>query len=117
MAPTSGITRLVHAPVHERKSRRWSTTSAAQAGFIQHGQGGRMRSMTSPAPSPSPTPGARPPPHADFTYNYYAHRTRPLKVLLYSADGYTESSVPALFLLMTFRGLTLPEAYLELQVS
>ncbi|KAL1729092.1 hypothetical protein EV714DRAFT_251914 [Schizophyllum commune] len=99
------------------KSRRWSTTSAAQAGFIQHGQGGRMRSMTSPAPSPSPTPGARPPPHADFTYNYYAHRTRPLKVLLYSADGYTESSVPALFLLMTFRGLTLPEAYLELQVE
>lgn len=43
-------------------------------------------------------------------------RTRPLKVLIYSSDGYTESSVPALCLLMAVRGLTLPEAYLELQV-
>ena len=43
-------------------------------------------------------------------------RTRPIKVLIYSADGYTESSVLALCLLMVMRGLSLPQAYLELQV-
>ncbi|KAJ3977049.1 hypothetical protein EV361DRAFT_789086 [Lentinula raphanica] len=43
--------------------------------------------------------------------------SRPLKILLYSADGYTESSVPALCLLMAMKGLSLPRAYLELQVS
>ncbi|KAI6125107.1 hypothetical protein EDD16DRAFT_1474800 [Pisolithus croceorrhizus] len=46
-----------------------------------------------------------------------SYRARPLKVLLYSSDGYTESSVPALCLLMAVRGLSLPEAYLELQVA
>jgi len=44
-------------------------------------------------------------------------RTRPVKVLIYSADGYTESSVLALCLLMALRGLSLPQAYLELQVA
>ncbi|KAI0090972.1 hypothetical protein BDY19DRAFT_667817 [Irpex rosettiformis] len=44
-------------------------------------------------------------------------RTRPLKILIYSADGYTESSSLALCLLMSFRQLNLPEAYLELQVE
>ncbi|KAF5389148.1 hypothetical protein D9757_004964 [Collybiopsis confluens] len=43
--------------------------------------------------------------------------TRPLKILLYSADGYTESSVPALILLMATKGLSLPQAYLDLQVG
>lgn len=42
---------------------------------------------------------------------------RPKRILIYSVDGYTESSVLALFLLMKVRGLDLPEAYLELQVS
>ena len=42
--------------------------------------------------------------------------TRPLKILLYSSDGYTESSVPALCSLMAIKSLNLPEAYLELQV-
>lgn len=47
-----------------------------------------------------------------------AHRrSRPLKVLIHSSDGYTESSVLALALLMALRKLTLPEAYLELQVE
>jgi len=46
-----------------------------------------------------------------------AYRPRPLKVLLYSSDGYTESSVPALCLLMAVKGLSLPEAYLEMQVG
>ncbi|KAJ3888451.1 hypothetical protein GG344DRAFT_53569 [Lentinula edodes] len=43
--------------------------------------------------------------------------SRPLKILMYSADGYTESSVPALCLLMAMKGLSLPHAYLELQVA
>ncbi|KAH8074794.1 hypothetical protein BXZ70DRAFT_745283 [Cristinia sonorae] len=43
--------------------------------------------------------------------------TRPLKVLIYSADGYTESSSLALCLLMAFKNLSLPEAYLELQLE
>jgi dual specificity MAP kinase phosphatase len=45
------------------------------------------------------------------------YRPRPLKVLLYSSDGYTESSVPALCLLMAVKGVSLPEAYLEMQVG
>ena len=43
--------------------------------------------------------------------------TRPKKVLIYSSDGYTESSVLALSLLMKEMALDLPGAYLELQVS
>ncbi|KAF9223829.1 hypothetical protein BS17DRAFT_753906 [Gyrodon lividus] len=46
-----------------------------------------------------------------------SYRPRPLKVLLYSSDGYTESSVPALCLLMALKGLSLPEVYLEMQVT
>jgi dual specificity MAP kinase phosphatase len=46
-----------------------------------------------------------------------AVRTRPMKILIYSSDGYTESSVLALCLLMAMRGLSLPQAYLELQVA
>ncbi|KAI6025834.1 hypothetical protein F5J12DRAFT_903944 [Pisolithus orientalis] len=45
------------------------------------------------------------------------YNARPLKVLLYSSDGYTESSAPALCLLMVVKGLSLPEAYLELQME
>lgn len=64
----------------------------------------RNRSFTSPISSVlKPKPRSRP--------------TRPLKVLIYSSDGYTESSVPALCLLMAIKGLTLPEAYLDLQVA
>ncbi|OJT14984.1 Dual specificity protein phosphatase PPS1 [Trametes pubescens] len=44
-------------------------------------------------------------------------RTRPVKILMYSADGYTESSVLALCILMAMRGISLPEAYLTLQVE
>ena len=60
-------------------------------------------------------------PHNDGSSSPYRYspgsvRTRPVKVLIYSADGYTESSVLALCLLMALRGLSLPQAYLELQV-
>ncbi|KAA1476202.1 hypothetical protein DENSPDRAFT_499399 [Dentipellis sp. KUC8613] len=43
--------------------------------------------------------------------------TRASKVLIYSSDGYTESSVLALCLVMALKGMSLPEAYLELQVA
>ncbi|KLO17443.1 hypothetical protein SCHPADRAFT_900708 [Schizopora paradoxa] len=43
--------------------------------------------------------------------------SRPKRVLLYSSDGYTESSVLALCVLMKECGLDLPGAYLELQVE
>ena len=43
--------------------------------------------------------------------------TRQKRVLIYSNDGYTESSVLALCVLMKERGLDLPGAYLELQVE
>ena len=61
-------------------------------------------------------------PHNDGSASPYRFsagsvRTRPVKILIYSADGYTESSVLALCLLMALRGLSLPQAYLELQVS
>ncbi|KAF8525877.1 hypothetical protein BU17DRAFT_40942 [Hysterangium stoloniferum] len=45
------------------------------------------------------------------------HRPRRAKVLIYSHDGYTESSVLALSVLMSERRCSLPEAYLELQVG
>ena len=70
----------------------------------------RTRSLTSPSGQYLPAQVFQPPTPVQA-------RTRPLKVLLYSADGYTESSVPALCLLMSIRGLGLPEAYLELQVE
>ena len=74
----------------------------------------RNRSFTSPHPSGGGVyQGPRymlKPPQSQLT------RTRPLKILLYSSDGYTESSVPALCLLMAIKSLNLPEAYLELQV-
>ena len=75
----------------------------------------RNRSFTSPHPSGGEGvyQGSRymlKPPQPQPT------RTRPLKILLYSSDGYTESSVPALCLLMAIKSLNLPEAYLELQV-
>jgi len=60
-------------------------------------------------------------PHTDGSSSPYRCsagpvRTRPVKVLIYSGDGYTESSVLALCLLMAMRGLSLPQAYLEFQV-
>jgi dual specificity MAP kinase phosphatase len=74
----------------------------------------RNRSFTSPQPSGGgvyqvPRYMLKPP-------QSQPTRTRPLKILLYSSDGYTESSVPALCLLMAIKSLNLPEAYLELQV-
>ncbi|KAF8808654.1 hypothetical protein BYT27DRAFT_7188620 [Phlegmacium glaucopus] len=83
---------------------------------------GRNRSFTSPPPSSAPSAlggaggGIYQSPQYIPKPPQQQSRTRPLKILLYSSDGYTESSVPALCLLMAIRGLNLPEAYLELQV-
>lgn len=82
-------------PAASARSRSFTTPSPA----TQH-RDGSASSTSSGSGSPSPT-----------------HPTRPLKLLLYSADGYTESSLAALCLLMSVKGLTLPEAYLDLQVG
>ena len=83
--------------------RRWSSVSSLMSSLPStpyHGP--RSRSSTSPSSPYSPS---------------QIKRTRPMKILIYSPDGYTDSSVPALCLLMAIRGLSLPEAYLELQVQ
>ncbi|THV06302.1 hypothetical protein K435DRAFT_645520 [Dendrothele bispora CBS 962.96] len=75
------------------------------------------RSFTSPAPrSPSSSPSRR---SDSMTTSHSPRRqwSRPLKVLVYSSDGYTESSLLALCILMAFKSLDLPHAYLELQVE
>lgn len=95
-------------------SRRWSSAFGT---FADYATGhARNRSFTTPHPS-----GAPPPTVSTATGHHHPviqppKRTRALKILLYSADGYTESSVPALILLMAARALSLPQAYLELQV-
>ncbi|KAG6902081.1 hypothetical protein C0995_004582 [Termitomyces sp. Mi166 len=101
-------------------SRRWSSVAA----FMPHFTSFPLTSSSPPASLPSPAASRT----RSFTSpatsqsNPLAHshghlRTRPIKVLLYSADGYTESSLLALCLLMAVKNLTLPEAYLELQVA
>ncbi|KAJ4473196.1 hypothetical protein C8R41DRAFT_581669 [Lentinula lateritia] len=129
------------------KSRRWSSVSSlipSFPGFPMHSNNpppqtspsstsssttstSRHRSMTSPAPpahlrqrSPTSSMHSR---HTSLSYLASSSHaspfpwSRPLKILMYSADGYTESSVPALCLLMAMKGLSLPHAYLELQVA
>ncbi|KAH0584844.1 hypothetical protein H2248_008122 [Termitomyces sp. 'cryptogamus'] len=97
-------------------SRRWSSVAA----LMPHLPSFPLTSSSTPIPIPSPAASRT----RSFTSpagslsNPSAHiRTRPVKVLLYSADGYTESSLLALCLLMAVKHLTLPEAYLELQVA
>lgn len=83
--------------------RRWSSAGSSTSLFSGIASAVRTRSFTTPYPlSYSPN-------------QPQDMRSRPLKVLVYSADGYTESSVLALCLLMAVRGLSLPEVYLELQ--
>ncbi|KAH7926072.1 hypothetical protein BV22DRAFT_1063654 [Leucogyrophana mollusca] len=68
---------------------------------------------TTPSITPTPTPL---PTRTVPSMSNPNTSSRPLKILLHSTDGYTESSVAALCLLMAVRGISLPEAYLELQV-
>ncbi|OCH85564.1 hypothetical protein OBBRIDRAFT_298822 [Obba rivulosa] len=82
----------------------------------------RSTSATCPPGSSSPAPPSSPgssassasSPTVDLTA---ALRTRPAKILIHSADGYTESSVLGLTLLMAHRALALPAAYLTLQLE
>ncbi|SJL09975.1 uncharacterized protein ARMOST_13357 [Armillaria ostoyae] len=99
----------------ESDGRRWSLLSSAPSFPLLHppapaptstSNNVRIRSFTSPPPSTAHN-GCTPP----------HHPSRPLKILIYSSDGYTESSVLALCLLISLKNLSLPEAYLELQVS
>ncbi|KAI0034759.1 hypothetical protein K488DRAFT_44802 [Vararia minispora EC-137] len=66
---------------------------------------------------PSPAPDAQLP--ANWLHRFRSTRPagRGARVLIWSSDGYTESSFLALCLLMAVRGLSLAEAYLELQVE
>ncbi|KAJ3755031.1 hypothetical protein EV360DRAFT_50528 [Lentinula raphanica] len=113
---------IIHLPMPSSPPVNAGTMSALMPviRFLQ-------KSMTSPAPPSNlrqqpqnPSSHSR---HTSLSYlSSSAHVSpfpwsRPLKILLYSADGYTESSVPALCLLMAMKGLSLPRAYLELQVS
>ena len=124
-------------------SRRWSSVTSLMPSFASFpGVGGgsqqpplevkNVTNQTTVNPIPTPPPSVPLPPHpsrsramtSPSSQPQLAHppnpiqgRTRPLKILLYSSDGYTESSVPALCLLMAIKGLLLPEAYLELQVE
>ncbi|PPQ92589.1 hypothetical protein CVT25_007281 [Psilocybe cyanescens] len=124
------------APANGAGSRRWSSVTSLMPSFTSFpGVGGSSgnNSNTSRA-APTPPPSGPLPPHparmrsmtspSSSSISVVHHsptpvqaRSRPLKILLYSSDGYTESSVPALCLLMAIKSLMLPEAYLELQVE
>ncbi|EMD31492.1 hypothetical protein CERSUDRAFT_162933 [Gelatoporia subvermispora B] len=85
----------------------------------------RSTSATCPPGSSSPAPPSSPSPSSSTSAGSSpaspdaagALRTRPAKVLVHSADGYTESSVLGLALLMAHRALPLPAAYLALQLE
>lgn len=118
---------------------RWLRMPGAEVEVTNGAPSSRKRGMTfSPSSLPAPTsfstgffsPTASGPytrvrsTSASYNYGYPYHprtqaaiRTRPVKILIYSSDGYTESSVLALCLLMAMRGISLPQAYLELQVT
>lgn len=128
-------------------SRRWSSVSSLLPSFPSFSVGGASNrdqrpqqhcagisaNATSAPPSGPPSfplpphPSSRTRSHTSPPVQYppshhspptpLQSRTRPLKILLYSSDGYTESSLPALCLLMSIKGLGLPEAYLELQIE
>ncbi|KAF5349750.1 hypothetical protein D9758_010199 [Tetrapyrgos nigripes] len=110
------------------KGRRWSSVTSLMASFssfpltsqpppppspVSIPSSSRHRSFTNPAPPPFPPKHRSSSPNSTRTRQW----SRPLKVLVYSSDGYTESSLTALCLLMGFKSLDLPHAYLELQVN
>ncbi|KAG5644183.1 hypothetical protein DXG03_009024 [Asterophora parasitica] len=100
-------------------ARRWSSVTALMPHFPSFP--GTSSVPRAPAPVPASPTRSRsftlPPGHPPPAPKPVPTRTRPIKVLIYSADGYTESSVPALCLIMAMKRLALPEAYLELQVA
>lgn len=92
-----------HIPTDHRHEQHGTSSNAQHARTP-----GQTHSLSSPAMS-AHTLSFSTPPNSPLT--------RPLKILIYSNDGYTESSGAALSLLMKLKGLKLPEAYLDLQVT
>lgn len=82
--------------------RRGSLSSAFTS---SNGSGGASIYTYTPQPVNHSPPNPNAPP------------ARPLRILLHSMDGYTETSVLALSYLMHARRCSLPEAYLELQIE
>ncbi|THU92816.1 hypothetical protein K435DRAFT_967526 [Dendrothele bispora CBS 962.96] len=76
----------------------------------------RLRALTTPN-SAYTSPLSHQSSNSSLSRTYQRQWSRPLKILFYSQDGYTESSVPALSLLMAVKKLDLPQAYLELQIE
>lgn len=132
--------RVVSVSSNTRSQGRRSTNAATVGHAVGHSFGGPS-SLPPPTAFPTsflPSTGSSPAAPATTTVNAFTRmrstsathlstpspaaplqplRTRPLKILIYSADGYTESSSLALCLLMSLRQLNLPEAYLDLQVE
>jgi dual specificity MAP kinase phosphatase len=102
------------SPPPSSSRSRSNTTPASGSNFNPFQQHGTQNSQNPYSPSYSSS--YQPPRHQPPAPQRFAP-TRPLKILIYSADGYTESSLPSLCLLMSVKGLSLPEAYLELQVG
>ena len=113
--PAELVTRSHSATSSSSFSRRWSSVSS----FIPSLPSFPIMSSSAPLSTSSRTRSFTSPPVSNQRQSAELPPlpwSRPLKILLYSSDGYTESSVPALCLLMAVKGLSLPEAYLELQV-
>ncbi|KAF7423928.1 tyrosine/serine/threonine protein phosphatase pps1 [Pleurotus ostreatus] len=84
----------------------------------QHGTSSNAQYTRTSGQACSPSPSTAISAHTlSFSTPPNSPLTRPLKILIYSNDGYTESSGAALSLLMKLKGLKLPEAYLDLQVT
>ncbi|KAG6835331.1 hypothetical protein H0H93_002598 [Arthromyces matolae] len=117
------------APSTSSSSRRWSTVASFMPHFPSFPLSPSSFTSSPSSAAPGPTPASAPAPSrlrsltspslssAPLPPIHVHSRTRPLKILLYSLDGYTESSLAALCLLMAIKHLSLPEAYLELQVT
>ncbi|VDC07621.1 unnamed protein product [Peniophora sp. CBMAI 1063] len=116
----------VPTPTHLRAAEEHLAALAAAWANTAHGK----QSVPRPAPHPgavvhlpfpsSPQNVSAVTPFLDFLARVLGPQengARPAKVLVWSADGYTESSVLALCSIMAGKGLGLPEAYLELQVE
>ncbi|KAH6913455.1 hypothetical protein BKA70DRAFT_1421722 [Coprinopsis sp. MPI-PUGE-AT-0042] len=113
LSSTGAPPRSPSPPPSSSRSRS-NTTPASGSNFNPFQQHG-VQSSQNPYSS-SYSSSYQPPRHQPPAPQRFAP-TRPLKILIYSADGYTESSLPSLCLLMSVKGLSLPEAYLELQVA
>ncbi|PWZ01045.1 hypothetical protein BCV70DRAFT_159727 [Testicularia cyperi] len=96
------------SPTRRSPSSSFSTLSSTLRSYRSGGAASPVRSMV----SNERTSGGANSPDSRST----PRSRRPRRVLLHCTDGYTETSVLALAYLMYSRGLSLPEAYLDLQI-